>query len=132
MPSSMVRSNVDAPGPVDTQPPPFDPTALFPALGRHTYILVVENRRVVELRVAEQPVLQPTDSPFGDREWVAKTLGCHPDKISRDRKRLEAEGLVGRKLNGRKVMWRKDDVVAFAERRGLNGKRKPGRPRKDL
>lgn len=131
MASSMVRSNVDAPAPIDTSSPRLDPAALFPETGRHTYILVIEDRRVVDLRAAEPtPSSPPADSPFGDRIWVSKTLGCHPDKLSRDRTRLEAAGLVGRKLNGRKIMWRKDDVIAYAERIGLTGKRRPGRPRK--
>jgi hypothetical protein len=131
MAHSMVRSIVDAPPVVDGAGPGLDPADLFPATGRHTYVVVVEDRRIVELRAADQaPAALPDDSPFGDREWVAKILGCHPDKLSRDRRRLEAAGLVGRKLNGRRIMWRKEDVIAYAARVGLTGKRKPGRPRK--
>lgn len=97
--------------------------ALLAGPGRREYRLVMEDERFVALTATST-----TDDPFFDREELANILGCHPDTVSRDRKKLEAEGLVGRKLAGRRIRWRKDQTIAYAERKGLTGKRRPGRP----
>ena len=72
------------------------------------------------------------DSMFLDREEVARELGLHPDTFSRRREEYEAKGLVGKKLGGSRIKWRREDVDAFAAREGLTGKRAPGRPRKNF
>lgn len=74
------------------------------------------------------------DSPFLIREEVAEMLGCHPDKLSWRpiREKMEAQGLIGRRVGGSRKMWRREDVIAYAERQGLTGKRGPGRPRKSV
>ena len=74
------------------------------------------------------------NSPFLNREQVAQMLGCHPDKLSwwRYREKMEAEGLIGRRIAGSRKMWRREDVEAYATRKGLTGKRAPGRPRKNF
>lgn len=69
------------------------------------------------------------DSPLLGRKDVARLIGCHPCTVSRDREKLEAEGLVGKKIGGRSYRWRRDDVLAYAASKGLTGKRAPGRPR---
>ncbi len=69
-------------------------------------------------------------SPFMDREAVAQALGCHPDTLSRRRKKLEADGLVGKKIEGSSFVWLREHVDAYVARKGLSGKRGRGRPRK--
>ena len=136
MPSSMVRSNVDAPTVIDGAGPSFDPADLFPSTGRHTYIVVVEDRRIVELRATkDNPNQRPAvkvDKTLLDREEVAELLGMNADRMCWKpvREKLEAAGLVGKRIGGRRKKWRLDDVLAYAERMGLTGKRRPGRPRK--
>lgn len=67
------------------------------------------------------------------REEVAELLGCHPDSLSRMRKELGAEGLIGIRIEGcRSLRWRREDVLAYMAHKGLSGKRKPGRPRKNF
>lgn len=66
------------------------------------------------------------------REEVADLLGCNADRLSWKpvREKMEAEGLVGRRIAGRRKMWRREDVIAYAERKVLTGRRGRGRPRK--
>ena len=112
------------------------PSTLFSDPGRHEYRLVVEGGRLVDLWAVEGSPGHPApaaqvdmDSPLLGRTEVAKLLGCHMDTISRRRKRLEAGGLVGKRLIGRSIRLRREDVLAYVEREGLTGKRRPGRPR---
>jgi len=69
-----------------------------------------------------------SNSELLTREQVAKLIGCHPDKLSlkRYRERMEAHGLVGKRLGGRRKMWKKADVISYIERM----RRTRGRPRK--
>lgn len=83
-------------------------------------------------RLPEKARNDDAESPFLDRQQVARMLGMHPDRMSWKpvRVQMEADGLIGQKVGGRRKMWRREDVVSYAERAGLTGKRKPGRPRK--
>lgn len=133
--------------------------SMLNAKGRRAYTLILEDGELVQLsqvdtsasiapsspamnssgitiplhRNAQKPPQHSAgngNSSLIGRKEVAQLLGCHPDTLSRDRKKLAAAGLVGKRLAGSSIRWRRDDVMAYAERIGLTGKRAPGRPRK--
>jgi len=120
--------------PKQTSTPGPGVESLFPPRGRHTYLVTVEDRIIVEARAVQQGELSGSRaeaaSPFIDRYEVAQMLGLSPCTVSRRRKKLEAEGLIGRRLGGRKYMWRLEAVIEYGEKKGLTGRRRPGRPRR--
>ena len=100
--------------------------------GRHSFLLVVEDGGLVELRaVPEAQFMAETElreSDYLSMRRAAKVMGKSYSWISRHRRELENGGLMPRRI-GRNLRYRRADVMAFIERQAVSLKRGRGRPR---